>query len=194
MKIVLSFFLLFCVTFVSAQTRMRDYIVQMPDSVMPLMTTVNRADCVDFCEAGMEAKVTNRLGGTTILSALTDDYALWHYTASSQVEMKRLPLTDSTSVICLVHTVLLPEPDSHIDFYDEHWQPLPTEHYASTLPGTNRSSSSLSTLHISLSPDAPTLKAELHWETYTMKDEHAVLTPATETYWYDWKEGTFTLR
>ena len=108
---------------------MRDCIVRMPDSLMTLLTSVNRADCVDFREAGMEAKVTNRLGGTTELTQLTADYALWQYTSASQVEMKLLPLTDSTSVICLVRTVQLPAPDSRIAFYDEAWAPLPLSRF-----------------------------------------------------------------
>ena len=190
---LLLFFILHA-SFATAQARLKEYIVQMPDSVLPLLTNVNRADCIDFREAGMEAKVTNRLGGTTELSALTDDYALWQYTISSQVEMKLLPMNDSTNIICVVHTAQVPEPDSHIAFYDDHWQPLPTTSCWPSLLDTRNQSSSLSTLHLTLSPEVSSMKAEFRKETYEMKDENAVMTPTTETYWYDWKEGTFTLR
>ncbi|MBR4337168.1 MAG: DUF3256 family protein [Bacteroidaceae bacterium] len=172
---------------------MRDCIVRMPDSLMTLLTSVNRADCVDFREAGMEAKVTNRLGGTTELTQLTADYALWQYTPSSQVEMKLLPLTDSTSVICLVRTVQLPVPDSRIAFYDEAWAPLPLSRF---LPVSLRpvSQELLSTVRCTLSVEHPTLQTELRTETYEPKDEDAELIPSTTVTYYDWSEGRFVSR
>ena len=179
----------------SAQVRMRDCIVRMPDSLMTLLTSVNRADCVDFREAGMEAKVTNRLGGTTELTQLTADYALWQYTSASQVEMKLLPLTDSTSVICLVRTVQLPAPDSRIAFYDEAWAPLPLSRFIQ-LASPEQHSEPVANhfLRLTLSPLSPSLQADYTVETYEPKDEDAELIPSTTVTHYDWAEGHFVPR
>ena len=193
MKKVLTFFLLFYFTFVSAQTRMRDYIVQMPDSVMPLLTTVNRADCVDFVEAGMEAKVTNRLGGTSELLTLTDDYALWQYTTVSLVETKLLPLADSTLVVCMVRTVLQPVPDSDIAFFDREWKPLPTSLFV-TLPKPSAPLATLQSSRLSLSPDAPTLKAECRTESMEMRDVEAALVQSVEEIVFRWDEKEHFIR
>ena len=169
---------------------MRDVIVHMPDSVLALLTSVNRADCVDFREADMPAKVSNRLGGTTELVTLTDDYALWQYTAASQVEMKLLPTNDSTSIICLVHTVQNPVPDSHIRFFDQTWAPLAVGALI-TLPQPGATPSALRTMPIRLSPDTLVLHAELRNDNYSMGDEDATLTPVTEARSFRWSQGRF---
>lgn len=188
--ILLAALFVFHFSFLPAQTRMRDVIVHMPDSVLALLTSVNRADCVDFREANMAAKVTNRLGGTTELVTLTDDYALWQYTAASQVEMKLLPTNDSTSIICLVHTVQSPVPDSHIRFYNEAWAPLAVTSLVA-LPQPDATPSALQTMLLRLSPDALVLHAELRNDNYNMGDEDATLTPATEVRNFRWSQGRF---
>ena len=176
-----------------AQPQIRDCIAQMPDSVLALLTKVNRADCIDFREAGMEAKVTNRLGGTTELSTLTDDYALWQYTSASQVEMKLLPLTDTTSVVCVVHTVQTPVADSRMAFYDAaDGTPLPCSRFFS--PTSDSSSLTFHSSLLRLSSDSLTLQAELHSEAYEPDGEGAVLVPSSTVTRYDWAESRFIPR
>ena len=46
----------------------------MPDSLSPLLTAVNRADFIDFLESEMKAEVTNRFGGKSEMTELTPDY------------------------------------------------------------------------------------------------------------------------
>ena len=41
---------------------MKSVFVSMPDSVAPLLTKVNKEDCVDFLAYDMKAEVKNRLG------------------------------------------------------------------------------------------------------------------------------------
>jgi|GEM_PF-886879 len=188
--ILLAALFAFHFSLLTAQTRMRDVIVHMPDSVLALLTSVNRADCVDFREADMPAKVSNRLGGTTELVTLTDDYALWQYTAASQVEMKLLPTNDSTSIICLVHTVQTPVPDSHIRFFDQTWAPLSVTSLI-TLPHPGTTPSALRTMVLRLSPDTLVLHAELRNDNYNMGDEDATLTPVTEARSFRWSQGRF---
>ena len=43
----------------------------MPDSLSPLLTAVNRADFIDFLESKMKAEVTNRFGGKSEMTELT---------------------------------------------------------------------------------------------------------------------------
>ena len=112
-----------------ARTPIRQWFTAMPDSVMPLLTKNNRLDFIDFVDCGMTAIVTNRLDGKSRMDTLTDDYLLVSYTSSCEVAMKLLPVNDSTDVLCMVTTALATVPDSHIAFYDAHWQPLPTRKY-----------------------------------------------------------------
>ena len=60
---------------VSAQD-MKSVFIAMPDSITPLLTKVNKEDCVDFLASNMKAEVRNRFDGTAEMKILTDDYTL----------------------------------------------------------------------------------------------------------------------
>lgn len=83
----------------------KDVFKAMPDSLNLLLTSVNRADFIDFLESKMKAEVTNRFDGKSEMTALTSDYIHIRMTPQSTWEMKLLPLTDSTKVVCTVSTV-----------------------------------------------------------------------------------------
>ncbi len=112
-----------------ARTPMRQWLVAMPDSVMPLLTKNNRMDFIDFYDAQMAAVVTNRMDGSSRMNRLTDDYVQIKYTESTDVEMKLLPINDSTDVLCMVTTVRAAVDDSRIVFFDAEWKPLSVASY-----------------------------------------------------------------
>ena len=111
---------MFCVMSVMAQN-MKSVFVAMPDSVTPLLTKVNREDCIDFLDSNMKAVVKNRFGNVAEMKVLTDDYVLMQTSEVGTLEMKLLPLADSTKVICMVKTVNVPVADSSIRFYTSDW-------------------------------------------------------------------------
>ena len=123
---ILLTFLLSLVTLLhaEAQNLMRNWLPVMPDSVLPMLTKNDRLDFIDFCDAKMEAVVTNRLNGKSRMTMLTDDFVYISYTKSTDVTMKLLPVNDSTCVLCMVTTVKASVDDSRIAFYDAQWQPL----------------------------------------------------------------------
>lgn len=112
-----------------AKMPVRQWIVSMPDSVMPLLTRNNRLDFIDFVDSGMEAVVTNRLDGKSRMTMLSEDFASIEYTKSSVVAMKLLPLTDTTDVLCMVTTMQGGVKDSRVAFYDEQWRELDVESF-----------------------------------------------------------------
>ena len=114
------FVCMFCVMSVVAQD-MRTVFVAMPDSVTPLLTKVNREDCIDFLDSNMKAVVKNRFGNVAEMKVLTDDYVLMQTSEVGTLEMKLLPLADSTKVICMVKTVNVPVADSSVRFYTSDW-------------------------------------------------------------------------
>ena len=115
---------------------MKSVFVSMPDSVAPLLTKVNKEDCVDFLAYDMKAEVKNRFGGTTELKVLTDDYLFLQITKNSSMEMKLLPVTDSTKVVCMVKTVCASACDSEVHFYTSDWtQKLSTADFLSRPAG-----------------------------------------------------------
>ena len=84
----------------------------------------------------MKAEVKNRFGGVTELKVLTDDYLFLQTTANSSMEMKLLPVNDSTKVVCMIKTVCSSACDSEVHFYSSDWkQKLMTTDYLSKPEG-----------------------------------------------------------
>ncbi len=111
---------IFCALSVLAQD-MKTVFVAMPDSVTPLLTKVNREDCIDFLASDMKAVVKNRFGNVAEMKVLTDDYVQMQMSEVSTLEMKLLPVNDSTKVVCMVRTVCGSACDSSIRFYASDW-------------------------------------------------------------------------
>ena len=109
-----------CVLSIKAQ-EMKTVFVAMPDSIAPLLTQVNKEDCVDFLDNNMKAEVTNRFGGKSEMKMLTDDYMHMQVTPISTLEMKLLPVNDSTKVVCMIKTVCTSICDSQVYFYTSDW-------------------------------------------------------------------------
>ena len=136
MKRLISLLVLACLcaaVTLRAQSLAKDFFVSMPDSPCPSLTTVNRADCIDFLESHMRAEVTNRLNGKSEMTALTPDYIRIRLTSVSTWQMKVLQ-TDTAQVICTVSTVCGPVCDSRIHFYTTRWGELPVGDFLHSLP------------------------------------------------------------
>lgn len=112
---------MFCAMSAMAQG-MKSVFVAMPDSIAPLLTKVNREDCIDFLASNMKAEVRNRFGNTAEMKELTDDYTYMQTSSVSAMELKLLPVNDSTKVICMVKTVCSSACDSDIRFYTSDWK------------------------------------------------------------------------
>ncbi|MDO4756976.1 MAG: DUF3256 family protein [Parabacteroides sp.] len=116
---------------------MKSAFVEMPDSIMPLLTKVNKEDCVDFLASNMKAEVKNRFGNVAEMKELTDDYVLMQTSSVGTLEMKLLPLNDSVKVICMVKTVCASACDSEVRFYTSDWKKeIPSEDFIRQ-PGGN---------------------------------------------------------
>lgn len=102
----------------------KTFFKNMPDSLSPLLTSVNRADCIDFLESKMKAEVTNRFGGKSEMTELSPDYIRMQMTSQSSWQMKLLATSDSTKVICTVSTACAPACDSDVHFYTTKWEEL----------------------------------------------------------------------
>lgn len=128
-------FVLICLfTTLSLQAQnMKELFVAMPDTLLPLLTKVNREDFGDFLASNMKAKVRNRFGKTSEMTVLTENYLQVEMTSVSSLEMKLLPLNDSLNVICMVQTYRAPVADSQIRFYDTDWHPMEVSRFI-TLP------------------------------------------------------------
>lgn len=118
----------------TAQPLMRDVFAAMPDTVLPLVTKNNRLDCIDYIENKMEARVRNKVNEYVTLEALTSDYARFRTSTAAVMELKLLPTSDSTTVLCMVTTAEAGEKetaryveDSNIRLLNADWSSLPAD-------------------------------------------------------------------
>ncbi|MEQ3054154.1 DUF3256 family protein [Bacteroides finegoldii] len=110
--------------------------VNMPDSLSPLLTKVNREDCIDFLESKMRAQVENRFGKKSEMTDLSKDYIRMQMSPQTTWQMKLLALNATTNIICTISTACAPACDSRIHFYTTDWQPLAASQFV-TLPILN---------------------------------------------------------
>ena len=197
-----------CGISVSAQD-MKSVFIAMPDSITPLLTKVNKEDFVDFLDSNMKAEVKNRFDGTAEMKVLTEDYTLVQTSEIGTLEMKLLPVNDSTKVICMVKTVCASACDSDVRFYTSDWSKeldaasllqrpsadvffLPND----TLSEEGvliRKKADMHLMKVSLSKDTPTLTFIYTTPDYLNQEDKEKLLPhlRKEPVVLEWKDGQF---
>lgn len=130
MKIFLLAFLLpllFCGS-ISGQD-IASVFINMPSEISPAISKVNKEDLIDFRKSNMKAVVTNSLDDKVELEELTDSYILLKTSSTGSLQMKMLPLNDTTDVVCVVRTVCPKACLSNIRFFSTDWKELDASHY-----------------------------------------------------------------
>lgn len=107
---------------------MRQIARNIPDSIMPLLTSNDRLDFIDYLDSNMKAEVTNKLGGKSEMTTISNDYAHIRMTANSDMALKLLPFEGDT-IICIIHTYSSAASDSRLKFYTKQWQQLPSREF-----------------------------------------------------------------
>lgn len=110
---------------------MADLFREIPDSILPTLSENNRLDMLDFMASNMKAEVTNRLGGKSEMTLLTDSTLSIQMSKALKVDM--LLLTPETSadpesedVICLIETFGTDSLslESKVRFFSPSWELL----------------------------------------------------------------------
>ena len=188
---------------------MKSVFIAMPDSITPLLTKVNKEDCVDFLDSNMKAEVKNRFDGTAEMRVLTEDYTLVQTSEIGTLEMKLLPVNDSTKVVCMVKTVCGSACDSDVRFYASDWsKELDAASFLQRpsadvffLPNDTlseegiliRKKADMHLMKASLSKDEPTLTFIYTTPDYLNQEDQEKLLPhlRKEPVVLEWKDGKF---
>ena len=188
---------------------MKSVFIAMPDSITPLLTKVNKEDCVDFLDSQMKAAVKNRFDGTAEMKVLTQDYTLVQTSEIGTLEMKLLPVNDSTKVVCMVKTVCASACDSDVRFYASDWsKELDAASFLQRpsadvffLPNDTlseegiliRKKADMHLMKASLSKDEPTLTFIYTTPDYLNQEDQEKLLPhlRKEPVVLEWKDGKF---
>lgn len=105
----------------------RSLFINMPDTIMPALTRSERLDFLDYMDSGMRARVRNKLGGESTMTAFSDRMLTVMTSQSSRLDMVLYGRKDGSNLICLIRTVTARYDDSSIYFYNEDWTPVETE-------------------------------------------------------------------
>ena len=109
---------------------MRDVFRQMPDSLMPYLTQNDRLDFIDFIDSNMKAEVSNRMGGSSELTALTSDSLSIRMSDALRVDMLLLaldePIDTIRQVVVMAETFLVDSiyGETVCSMFSTDWQPL----------------------------------------------------------------------
>lgn len=109
---------------VGAQVSLRDVWLSMPDGVIPYLNRNLRLEHLDFVDMGVKSEVNHQMNGVSVMDTLTADYTHVTLSSSSSLELRLLPVNDSTRIICLLKTLRAPAEETEIRFYDTQWNPL----------------------------------------------------------------------
>ncbi|MBR6828139.1 MAG: DUF3256 family protein [Prevotella sp.] len=124
---VLTFFLVMTAMVSSADSlTVRSLFQSMPDSLLPYLSRNNRLDFIDFIDSKMKAEVVNELGGTSEMTALTDDSLSIRLNAVSKVDMLLLSTTTQERTIVLIRTLGRENDltESDVEYFTVQWQPI----------------------------------------------------------------------
>lgn len=110
---------------------LRDAFRQMPDSLLPTLTQNNRLDFLDFHDAGMKAEVKNRLGGTSVMTALSDDSLSLQVSPALRVDILLLTLSepqDSLHQVIVIGETFIADSvygETMVHYFTTDWNPIP---------------------------------------------------------------------
>lgn len=196
--IIAVLFLSALVNDVAAQS-MRDIFINAPDSVFPLLTRTNREDCIDFLDAGMRARVTNRLEGKSELCSITDNFLELRSSEYSTVQLRLLPCEDDT-VIAVVRSVCAEACDSRISFYKKNWEsaavsfvrpPIVDFFISPDSAAIYMPKCDIYLVKLALSSTDDTLVAEYTMPEYMNAEDRAVVAPCLRPLLFRWEKCSF---
>lgn len=125
-RILIAILLLLCVNFTKAAD-LRTLFIDMPDSIMPMLSRNDRLDFLDYMDSGMKAKATNRLGGESVMTDFSERSLTIMTSKSGRKDIVLFDRKKGSSLICVITTVTAKYSDSRLAFFNEDWTPVPTE-------------------------------------------------------------------
>lgn len=130
-RYIICFFLCVLCNITAVSQTITDVFMSMPESMMPALSSVNRADLIDFRKSGMKAVVTNALDYKVEMIHYTDSYVSVNTSSVGNIQLKLLPLNDSIKVVCVVRTVCPEACMSNVRFFSTEWDELRPEAFFS---------------------------------------------------------------
>ena len=127
MKKFVTIIILVLVVSLTKAADLRTLFINMPDSIMPMLTKSERMDFLDYMDSGMRGGVKNRLGGESEMTVLEDNMLTVKTSAAGRLDMVLFTRNNGKKLICIIKTVTARYDDSRLSFYNEDWTPVETK-------------------------------------------------------------------
>lgn len=109
----------------------RDFFVEAPPQVVPMLETNARLDMIDYFATGLSTPSANTLNGRSRITALSPDAIEVQMSRDATLQMVVVPSGSDTTIV-VIETVLTPVADSSVSLYRaSDWKRLPSP----ALPG-----------------------------------------------------------
>ncbi|MDO4160606.1 MAG: DUF3256 family protein [Prevotellaceae bacterium] len=95
---------------------------KIPEKMIPYLDYAQITELCKFANLRDSMKVKNVLNGNTYVDSISDSFMKVHLNDVSEIELKLLPLNDSTKVICMIKSYNSPVMESIIKFYSTEWR------------------------------------------------------------------------
>lgn len=99
------------------------FFAMAPDDVLPLLPVNTRLDMLDYFNSGIERPSRDAAGSPAIVTSSSGRRLTFNTGDGSSYELAVYTAGRDT-LVALVETLHYPMADSHIEWYDSHWQPL----------------------------------------------------------------------
>lgn len=96
---------------------------EMPLSIHPTIDNTARLDMIDLYQAGMTAQAATLINDTARLEYLGNTYLRLRTSQAGYLQIKLLN-NGNKRIYAVVTTIEGPVANSHIDLYDDRWQPI----------------------------------------------------------------------
>lgn len=107
-----------------AQTSIKDILKTIPQEILPYVNDDQRKEINEFVSQKDTIEIKNALNGTTRIHTSGDNFAQFDLNETTKLQIKLLPVNDSTKIICIAKTVMRPISDSSISFFSTDWAPI----------------------------------------------------------------------
>lgn len=102
----------------------KDFFVSSDASqAIPMLSNNTRLDMVDYFESGLPHTSANDMGGEARITKIDPENVHFEITSETPCQLTMLT-AQSDTVLMVIETVMLPQADSHISFYDKNWNEL----------------------------------------------------------------------
>lgn len=115
----------------AAGREIKDFFIEMPDELMPMLDRETRKDLVDICLSGMHTALPNKWQSTSTMAVVSKNFLSLYEDGEyrSQTSMALLYGAKDTT-ICIVRSIFSnADAESAIYFFDRNWRSLKGEKY-----------------------------------------------------------------